>query len=167
MFNSRGKRNPKKKVTKEVLVADGRTQATIPVRGGAGLPNPESKLSLDFVANAVTTVTITWRNILDLVVMGTTTTQLADVFYSCRLHSVEIWTPDAAAGDESHKIGIKLNFVKLRRDKVKENALDRGRDIAHADAEAFGWNPDDLEWKAVPFEEDNIPEDMRVGSRYL
>jgi hypothetical protein len=98
MFNSRGKRNPKKKVTKEVLVADGRTQATIPVRGGAGLPNPESKLSLDFVANAVTTVTITWRNILDLVVMGTTTTQLADVFYSCRLHSVEIWTPDAAAG---------------------------------------------------------------------
>ena len=30
----------------------------------------------------------------------------------------------AASGDASHKIGIKLNFVKKRRDKVKENALD-------------------------------------------
>ena len=30
----------------------------------------------------------------------------------------------AAASDASHKIGIKLSFVKKRRDKVKENALD-------------------------------------------
>lgn len=65
--------------------------------------------------------------------------------------------------------GLKGNitYQETEESETQQEALDRGRDIAHADAEAFGWNPDDLEWKAVPFEEDNIPEDMRVGSRYL
>lgn len=83
---------------REVLVADGRTAASIPIRGGVGLPNPESALSLEWVANQNYTGTITWRMILDSVVMATTATVGYDVFYSCRLHSVEIWTPDAAAG---------------------------------------------------------------------
>lgn len=92
------RRRQKKKALREVIVADGRTAATIPVRGGVGLPNPESALSLDFVANQNYTGTITWRNILDSMVMATTSTAGYDVFYSCRLHYVEIWTPDSAAG---------------------------------------------------------------------
>ena len=65
--------------------------------------------------------------------------------------------------------GLKGNitYQETEEFETQQEALDRGRDIAHADAEAFGWNPDDLEWKAIPFEEDNIPEDMRAGSRYL
>ena len=35
----------------------------------------------------------------------------------------------AAGGDVDHKIGIKLNFVKFRRDKVKENGLDNILDM--------------------------------------
>ena len=62
------------------------------------MPNPESALSLEWTAKTVFTGTITWRNILDTVVMATTSTAGSDVFYSCRLHYVEIWTPDAAAG---------------------------------------------------------------------
>ncbi len=79
-------------------MADGRTAASIPVRGGAGLCNPESTLSLEWVANAVYTGTITWRMLLDTVVMATSSTAGYDAFYSMRLHYVEIWTPDAAAG---------------------------------------------------------------------
>ncbi len=79
-------------------MADGRTAASIPVRGGVGLCNPESTLSLEWVANAVYTGTITWRMLLDTVVMATTSTAGYDVFYSMRLHYVEIWTPDVAAG---------------------------------------------------------------------
>ena len=92
--NVKSKRRPKK----EVLIADGRTAATIPVRGGTGLPNPEAALSLEWVSNTVFTGTITWRMLLDTVLMATTATAGYDVFYSMRLHYVEIWTPDAAAG---------------------------------------------------------------------
>ncbi len=53
---------------------------------------------MEWVATAVTTVTITWRNVLDWICMATTSTAGYDVFYSARLHYVEIWTPDAAAG---------------------------------------------------------------------
>ena len=62
------------------------------------MPNPESALSLEWVAKNVYTGTITWRMLLDTVVMATTSTAGSDVFYSMRLHYVEIWTPDAAAG---------------------------------------------------------------------
>lgn len=80
------------------MIADGRTAGSIPVRGGEGLCNPESVVSLEWVTNQVYSGTVTWRNILDLVCMATTSTAGYDVFYSCRLHYVEIWTPDAAAG---------------------------------------------------------------------
>ncbi len=88
----------RRKPKKEMLLADGRTQASIPVRGGVGLCNPESALSLEWVTNQVYTGTVTWRMLLDTVVMATTSTAGSDVFYSMRLHYVEIWTPDAAAG---------------------------------------------------------------------
>ena len=80
------------------LIADGHTSAAIPVRGGQGMPNPTSSITLDFVTNAVFTGSISWQNLLDTVVMATSTTTVCDVFYSARLKSVEIWSPPTVAG---------------------------------------------------------------------
>ena len=80
------------------LIADGQTSAAIPVRGGQGMPNPTSSITLDFVTNAVFTRSISWSNLLGTVVMATSTTTVVDVFYSARLKSVEIWSPPTVAG---------------------------------------------------------------------
>ena len=41
--------------------------------------------------------------------MATTSTAGYDVFYSCRLHYVEIWTPDAAAGVVANWPGLAFD----------------------------------------------------------
>lgn len=42
--------------------------------------------------------------------------------------------------------GLKGNitYQETEEFETQQEALDRGRDIAHADAEAFGWNPDEI-----------------------
>lgn len=97
MFNRRGKRS--KKVTREVIIADGHTAASIPNPSGLRVYSlPQSALNLRFTCTTATTSTVTWANILDTVIMATTATQAADVFYAVRLHSVEIWLPASGAG---------------------------------------------------------------------
>ncbi len=98
MFNTRRKpKSRKNKVIRESLVPDGRTISTIPNLSGL---NPSMTLTvpvkLKFVANASTSLQdITWANIMDWIVLATTATQGYDLFYNVRLHSVEIWSPDA------------------------------------------------------------------------
>ena len=62
------------------------------------MPNPTCSVSLDFVTNAVFTGSISWANLLDSIVMATSSTTVVDVFCSARLKSVEIWCPPTVAG---------------------------------------------------------------------
>ena len=93
MFKPKGRKS-KSKPVREVLVADGKTAATIPIPGGMVAKSlPECSMSLDFVVNATTTQTISWRQLLDTVLMATSSTVGADMFYSARLHYIDVWTP--------------------------------------------------------------------------
>ncbi len=93
MFNSKRKKS-KNQPRKEILVADGRTAATIPIPGGMVAKSlPESSMSLDYVLNAATSQSITWRQILDTVVFASSSTVGYDLFYSAKVHYVDIWTP--------------------------------------------------------------------------
>ncbi len=96
MFNKRGK---KKKVIRERIQPDGGTLASIPnisgLQPGVSMTVP---MKLRFVCSTATTSTVTWANILDTVVFAATSTSVYDLFYAVRLHSVEIWLPDADLG---------------------------------------------------------------------
>ena len=95
----RSKRRSKKQPTKVMIVPDGRSESTIPNPGGMrSIGVIQTSMHLRFVCGTATTSTVTWANLLDTVIMATTSTQAADVFYSMRLHSVEIWLPPAVQG---------------------------------------------------------------------
>lgn len=81
----------------EELVPDGRTVGTIPSLSGL---QPSMTitvpLKLKFVCSTSSSLKdITWANIMDWVVIATTSTTGYDLFYNVRLHAVEIWSPDA------------------------------------------------------------------------
>jgi len=102
-------RSRKNKPKQEQLVADGRTVATIPVPGGMVAKSaPESSMSLEFFVNTATTQTITWADLLDTVVMATSSTLGQDLFYSAKLHYVEVWTAPTVAGVNYG--GMSLSF---------------------------------------------------------
>ena len=95
-------RNKKSKPRKEVLVADGRTVATMPLRGGLTTQSmPECSMQLEYVTNQVYTGTISWKNLLDTVLVAASSTVGYDVFYSAKLHYVEVWTPPIIEGTAS------------------------------------------------------------------
>jgi len=48
--------------------------------------------TLRFYVSVATSASITYQNLLDTILMGTTSTQLADLFYAVRINSVKIWT---------------------------------------------------------------------------
>jgi len=99
----RTRRGKQSKVRKEEIVADGRTSASIPTPGGLLSTGViQATMKLRFVCGTATTSTITWANLLDTVIMATTTTQAADVFYACRLHSVEVWMPPSIAANAAN-----------------------------------------------------------------
>ena len=101
MFNHRSskKKSNKKSPARVMVVADGRSELSIPNPGGLlGTGVVEATMHLRFKCSTATTSTITWANILDTVIMATTSTQAADVFYSVRLHSLEIWLPPPVGG---------------------------------------------------------------------
>ncbi len=101
MFNRHQKtKSQKKKVLKERVVPDGRTVMSIPSLSGL---QPSMTLTvpvkLKFIANASTYLQdITWANVMDWICVATSATAGYDLFYSVRLHCVEIWTPDADTG---------------------------------------------------------------------
>ncbi len=108
MFRSKHNRK-NRKVRKEALVADGKTVATIPNPGGLqAYGTIQCPMKLKFTCTTATTSTITWANILDTVVVATTSTQLADVFYSARLKAVRIWTPPMA-GNNAYQATIAFD----------------------------------------------------------
>ncbi len=75
-------------------MADGKTSASIPNPSGLqAMTTIQSHMKLRFTCVTATTSTITWANLLDTVIVATTTTQAADVFYSARLKAVRVWTP--------------------------------------------------------------------------
>lgn len=81
------------------VVADGRTELSIPNPGhlqASGIPTVSMKLK--FNCGTATTSTITWANIMDTVVFASTSTTVYDLFYSARLHSVDVWLPPQVAG---------------------------------------------------------------------
>jgi hypothetical protein len=53
---------------------------------------------LRFVANAAFAGPITFQNLLDMVLIGTSTTTLADLFFAVRVNSVELWSLPAVGG---------------------------------------------------------------------
>lgn len=61
----------------------------------------------------------------------------------------------------------KLEYQETEEFDSEKEAFDRGRDIAAADAEAFGWSLDEVSWNAIPTEEDTIKEEDLVGSKYI
>ena len=101
MFNTRSRRKKGRKssATKVVVVPDGRTELSIPNPTGLNSSGViESVMHLRFKCSTATTSSISWANILDTVIMATTSTQAADVFYSVRLHSLEVWLPPSVGG---------------------------------------------------------------------
>lgn len=100
MFRSNRNKPKKVKARREVLIADGKTSATIPNPGGLQVYGTiQCPMKLKFTCTTATTSTVTYANILDTVVMATTSTSLADVFYSARLKAVRIWTPPLAGSN--------------------------------------------------------------------
>lgn len=98
MFRPRSNKK-KRQVVTERLLADGNTAASIPTPGGLRTIGViQTPMRLRFKCVTATTSTITWANLLDTVIMATTSTAAADVFYSVRLHSVEVWLPPSAGG---------------------------------------------------------------------
>lgn len=98
MFKRNG--GKKKKPTREVLVADGKTSASIPNPGGLqAYGTIQCPMKLKFTVVSATTSTITWANLLDTVIIATTSTAAADVFYSARLKCVRVWTPPLAGSN--------------------------------------------------------------------
>ncbi len=90
----------RRQVVREEIVPDGKTMATIPTLSGL---QPSMTitvpLKLKFVcASATTLQDITWANIMDWVVLATSSTSGYDLFYNVRLHSIEAWAPDADVG---------------------------------------------------------------------
>lgn len=93
-------KNKKKKAQLVRVLADGKAESTIPNPGGLQVVGTiQSSFKLRFVTVTATTSTITWANLLDTIVMATTTTQLADVFYSARLKAVRVWTQPLAGNN--------------------------------------------------------------------
>ena len=89
----------KGKVQSVHLLADGATESSIPNPGAlqaTGIPTVAMKLK--FNVGTASTSTVTWANIMDTVVFATSSTALYDLFYSVRLHSVEVWLPPSVAG---------------------------------------------------------------------
>jgi hypothetical protein len=90
----------KSKGSKSVhIVADGKSEFSIPNPGGlqaTGIPTTSMKLK--FNCGTATTSSVTWANLLDTVVFAATSTSVYDLFYSARLHSVEVWLPPQVAG---------------------------------------------------------------------
>ena len=99
MFNKKTKSKQKKQVEYVHVLSDGTTSLSIPNPGAlqaTGIPTVPMKLK--FNVGTASTSTVTWAMIMDTVVFATTTTTLYDLFYSVRLHSVELWLPPAQAG---------------------------------------------------------------------
>ena len=99
MFNKKSKAQKKKAVEYVHVLSDGTTSLSIPNPGAlqaTGIPTVSMKLK--FNVGTASTSTITWANIMDTIVFATSSTTLYDLFYSARLHSVELWLPPAVAG---------------------------------------------------------------------
>jgi hypothetical protein len=96
---------------------------------------------LRFVANAAFAGTITFQNLLDMVLIGTSATTLADLFFAVRVNSVELWSLPAvggantvvcifsgavvgASGDQKNhtdtSMGIEPAHVKARPDRLTQ-----------------------------------------------
>ena len=58
-------------------------------------------MQLEYVTNATTTQSISWKNLLDTVLLAASSTVGYDVFYSAKLHYVEVWTPPTVGGVSS------------------------------------------------------------------
>jgi len=97
-----------------------------------------------FAANALSTLTVTFQNLLDLILVANSTTTAFDLFESVRVNSVELWSIAAlgtqatailvydgtvvgAAGDQkTHtdtSMGVEPAHVKARPAKMTQAAL--------------------------------------------
>lgn len=61
----------------------------------------------------------------------------------------------------------RMTYQETEDFNSKEDALQKGQDIAAADAEAYGWSLEDVEWTAIETALDTISTDDLVGSKYM
>lgn len=62
---------------------------------------------LRFVSNAAFGGNLTFQNLLDTILIGTSTTTLADLFYAVRVNSIELWTLPVIGGAST----VNLTFT--------------------------------------------------------
>lgn len=61
----------------------------------------------------------------------------------------------------------RMTYQETEDFNSKEDALQEGQDIAAADAEAYGWSLEDVEWAAIETALDTLSTDDLVGSKYM
>lgn len=97
MFKKTNKK--RQNVTRVAIIADGKTESSVPNPGALQVTGvPTTSMKLKFNCGVATTSTITWANVLDTVIFATSSTAAADLFFSARLHAVEVWVPPSVGG---------------------------------------------------------------------
>jgi hypothetical protein len=87
-----------------------------------------------FVSNAAFTGSITFQNLLDLILIGTSTTTLADLFFAVRLNSVELYSLPAVGGASTVTLIYSGATVGASGDQKAHTDTSMGIEPAHVKA---------------------------------
>jgi hypothetical protein len=97
------------------------------------------EVRLRFVSNAAFAGSITYQNLLDCVLVGTSATTLADLFFAVRVNSVELWSLPAVGGANTVVLIFSGATVGASGDQKTHTDSSMGIEPAHVKA-----NPDRL-----------------------
>jgi hypothetical protein len=89
---------------------------------------------LRFVSNAAFAGTITFQNLLDMVLIGTSATTLADLFFAVRVNSVEMWSLPAVGGANTVVCIFSGAVVGASGDQKTHTDTSMGIEPAHVKA---------------------------------
>lgn len=89
---------------------------------------------LRFVSNAPFAVTITFQNLLDLILVGVTATTLADLFFAVRINSVELFALPAVGGATTVQLIYSGATVGASGDQKSHTDTSMGIEPAHVKA---------------------------------
>jgi hypothetical protein len=92
------------------------------------------QVRLRFVSNAAVGVNVTFQNLLDLVLVGTSATTLADLFFAVRIDSIEMWALPAVGGASTVTLVFSGAVVGAAGDQKNHTDTSMGIEPAHVKA---------------------------------
>jgi hypothetical protein len=92
------------------------------------------EVRLRFVSNAAFAGTITFQNLLDLILVGVSATTLVDLFYAVRINSVELWSLPAVGGASTVVLIYSGATVGASGDQKTHTDTSMGIEPAHVRA---------------------------------